>query len=229
MAATPFDTRFEDLPAVVPVLPLSGVLLLPGGRLPLNIFEPRYLNMVLDCLSAGRLMGMVQPATPKYGGVTPTPSQELRPQLYDLGCVGRVSAFAETDDGRLQITLAGVCRFRIRNELDLHRGYRRVEADFSEFRDDFQPPTGPVIDRKRLFTALKPYFAHHGINMNWKAFETFSDTATITTVSMLCPFEPREKQALLEARTVEERGTLLIALIEMGILEAGGGTGTVRQ
>ncbi|MEO5373621.1 MAG: LON peptidase substrate-binding domain-containing protein [Alphaproteobacteria bacterium] len=235
MVGTPFDTRLDDLPAVVPVFPLSGVLLLPGGRLPLNVFESRYLTMVLDCLGAGRVIGMIQPLSVGGGGgggggASPSPAVgDLRSELYAFGCIGRVSSFSETDDGRLQITLAGVCRFRIARELDPHHGYRRVEADYADFRDDFESPAGPLVDRKRLLTALRPYFALHGITINWKAFDSFSDAAIVTTISMLCPFEPREKQALLESPTVEERGKLLIALIEMGILEAGGGAGSMRQ
>ncbi|MFN3075661.1 MAG: LON peptidase substrate-binding domain-containing protein [Alphaproteobacteria bacterium] len=219
----PFEPKFEKLPTEIPIFPLEGVLLLPGGRLPLKIFEPRYLAMVEDALGQGRFVGMVLP-TKSESSQNPGTATEV----YGLGCAGRISTFSETDDGHLLITLAGVCRFRLGQELEGVRGYRRVSADFTAFRDDLVPPAGPLVNRRRLLAALRPYLLLHDISLNWKALENFSDVALITTISMLCPFETPERQALLEAPNDQERGSLLITLIEMGILEAGGGS-TARQ
>ncbi|MBF0095558.1 MAG: LON peptidase substrate-binding domain-containing protein [Alphaproteobacteria bacterium] len=222
----PFTPKHEDLPEIVPVFPLSEALLLPGGRLPLNIFEPRYLDMVLDALGTGRMIGMVRPLPRREhegGGNDPS-------ALYATGCAGRISSFSETEDGRLLITLTGVSRFRIVGEADSARGYRKAIVDFSLFHADLTAEQRVDVDRPRLLAALRPYLSHHGINMNWRALEQLSDPALVTSISMLCPFDSREKQALLEISTITERANLLIALIEMGVLEAGGGRGRkIRQ
>lgn len=205
----PFHPTFDALPAEIPVFPLSGALLLPEGRLPLNIFEPRYLAMVEDSLGAGRMFGMVQgdPALPRRGG---------DPQLYRVGCLGRVSSFAEAEDGRMLITLTGVIRYRIAAEIEGRRGYRRVRADYAEFAADLDvgaPP--PALDRAALLGALRPYFRARGIEANWDAIETTGDATLVTTLSMVCPFDMREKQALLEAPGVQDRARMLIALLQM--------------
>jgi hypothetical protein len=177
--------------------------------LPLNIFEPRYLAMVEDALAAGRMLGMVQgdPALPRLGADS---------QTYKVGCLGRVSSFSETDDGRLLITLTGLVRFRIAEEIAGRRGYRRVRADYAEFAADLDvtaPP--PPLDREALLAALRPYFRARGIEANWEAIEQTGEAMLVTTLCMVCPFDVREKQALLEARGVEERARMLIALMEM--------------
>ncbi|MBF0563588.1 MAG: LON peptidase substrate-binding domain-containing protein [Alphaproteobacteria bacterium] len=221
MTPGPFDSPLEALPVEIPIFPLDGVLLLPGGRLPLNVFEPRYLAMTLDSLANGRMIGMVQPmASP----LDSPGSANAVTGIYDIGCAGRICSFSETGDGRLLITLAGVCRFRLIRELDGVKEYRRVAVDYSGFRGDLDPPTGSLVDRVRLLASLGSYLTLHNIAINWKALDNFSDAALVTTASMLCPFVTREKQALLEAMTYEERGILLIALIEMGILELAGGS-----
>ena len=205
----PFHPTFDALPAEIPVFPLPGALLLPEGRLPLNIFEPRYLAMVEDSLGVGRMFGMVQgdPALPRQGGEA---------QLYRVGCLGRVSSFAETDDGRLLITLTGVIRYRIATEIGGRRGYRRVLADYTEFAADLDlgaPP--PALDRDALLGALRPYFRARGIEANWDAIEETADAMLVTTLSMVCPFDVREKQALLEAPALQDRVRMLIALLQM--------------
>lgn len=204
-----FHPDFADLPQEIPIFPLSGALLLPEGRLPLNIFEPRYLAMVEDSLGAGRMFGMVQgdPALPRIGADS---------QTYKVGCLGRVSSFAETDDGRLLITLTGVIRFRIAEEIAGRRGYRRVRPAYEEFAADLVvegPP--PALDREALLGALRPYFRARGIEANWEAVEQTGDAMLVTTLCMVCPFDVREKQALLEAPGAEERARMLIALMQM--------------
>ena len=212
MTTTPFHPRFEELGPTLPVFPLTGVLLLPRGLLPLNIFETRYIAMVDDALSSDRMIGMVQPVDPHC--------RAHAPEIYRLGCAGRITSFEETDDGRYLITLCGVCRFRIAEELEKTRGYRRVSADWSCFPDDLgEPPDLPVLDRDRLDRALGAYFERHGISANWQAIAQTPDERLITSLSMICPFEPPEKQALLEAPTLAGRAELLLSLIEMAVLD----------
>jgi hypothetical protein len=223
MPRGPFDPAFEELPATIPVFPLAGVLLLPQGRLPLNIFEPRYLAMTRDALRAERLIGMIQPAEAERPGHPPA--------LHAVGCVGRITAFSETDDGRYLITLAGLARFRVAEELPAVSGYRRVRADFAPFAADMAEAPALALDRARLLRALKGYFHQKGISADWQQIERSADGALVTSLAMVCPFEPQEKQALLEAPTPTERGRVLTALIEMALLGAasGGGTDSARH
>jgi Lon protease-like protein len=214
-AASAWHPAYEDLPGEFAVFPLTGALLLPQGRLPLNIFEPRYLAMTLDALAEGRMFGMIQPNPAERPGPN-------GPALYRVGCLGRLSAFSETDDGRLLITLTGIVRFRVAAELALRRGYRRVRADYTGFAEDLDLEARPAFDRERLERALRAYFRARAIDANWQAVKETPDAALVTTLCMICPFEPREKQALLEAPTLDARADMLLALIEMG---AHGGPG----
>jgi Lon protease-like protein len=206
----PFIPPLGELPENFPVFPLTGVLLLPNGRLPLNIFEKRYLAMTEDALSAGRMFGMIQPDPSRPAGPT-------GPGLYRVGCLGRLSSFSETDDGRYLITLTGVARFAVAEELDMRRGYRRVRGDFSEFLGDIRPieENSSTFDRERLLATLRAYFAHRGFDANWDAINEMQDDALIVTLSMVCPFEPASKQALLEAPTHVARAQTLMTLLEI--------------
>jgi Lon protease-like protein len=205
-----FHTRFEELPPEFAVFPLTGALLLPRGRLPLNIFEKRYLAMTLDSLGAGRIFGMIQPDTN-------APAVGDEAGLYRVGCLGRLSSFSETDDGRLLITLSGLIRFTIDAELDMRRGYRRVRGDFSRFIGDLDLNPPPVeIEREKLLTALRGYFGRRNVDANWEAIRGLSDDTLIITLAMACPFEAVEKQALLEAQTGADRAATLLALLQMG-------------
>jgi Lon protease-like protein len=204
-----------DLPSTIPIFPLPGVLLLPGGNLPLNIFEPRYLAMTEDAIATpDRLIGMIQPTEPERG--------EKPPALYSVGCAGRIASFSETDDGRYLITLSGVCRFGVSEEVATMRGYRRVVADFARWQADLGEAPRAAIERDRLLSALKAYFARNGMSADWNAIADSPDDRLVTTLSMFCPFEPQEKQALLECETLAERSTALIALLEMGTLGSTG-------
>lgn len=207
----PFHPRLSDLPREIAVFPLPGALLLPQGRLPLNIFEPRYLAMTLDSLAQGRMFGMVQPDARAAASAS-------GPALYRVGCLGRLSSFSETDDGRLLITLTGLVRFRIMEELPLAPGgYRRVRADYTEFAADLDlPGESAPLDRAELLSALRPYFRARGIEANWDAVEETADSMLVTTLSMVCPFDVAEKQALLEAPDGVERARMLVALMRMG-------------
>ena len=204
------------LPDILPIFPLTGILLLPRGRLPLNIFEPRYLAMTRDALGGARLIGMVQPSDPQddnRGGGGPNPP------VYPVGCAGRLTQFSETDDGRYVITLTGVSRFRIREELPPLDGYRRVVPDWQPFAHDRERPGKPEFDRERLVRGLKVYFAQRQIQADFEAIEKAPGEYLVTSLAMACPFAPSEKQALLEAADPDERARLLTTLVEMAATE----------
>jgi Lon protease-like protein len=200
------DFSAGELPDILPIFPLTGVLLLPRGRLPLNIFEPRYLAMTRDAMAAERLIGMVQPSDP--------PIREMNPAVYPLGCAGRITSFSETDDGRFLVTLTGVSRFRIKEELPLVSGYRRVAAEWDDFAAD-RDPDAAGFDRTRLVAGLRHFFTQRQVSADWQAIDKAPGEHLVTSIAMMCPFAPNEKQALLEARTLAERAQLLTALIEM--------------
>jgi Lon protease-like protein len=216
MTRNPLDLTWDALPDTIPVFPLAGVLLLPRGRLPLQIFEPRYLNMTVDALATpDRLIGMVQPQDPE--------TQERAPSLYRVGCAGRITSFSETEDGRYLLTLTGVCRFQLGEELATVRGYRRVVPAWTDYRTDFDDEIDSALDRQRLLSALRDYFKLHGIAANWEAIEQTPDERLVTSLAMICPFEPSEKQALLEVPDLPGRSSLMTTLVEMAILEKKGG------
>ena len=212
MTRTAFDPSFEELPRALPIFPLGGVLLLPGGRLPLNIFEPRYLAMFDDALSSNRLIGMIQP-------VEESEEQKV-PKTYDTGCAGRITAFSETDDGRYLVTLSGLIRFDLARELPSD-SYRLVEPDFTRFREDLEEDKG-AIDRDRLVEVLGAYFEANSIEGDWEAIEQTSDERLVTSLAMICPLGAPEKQALLEAMTLTERAETLTAIMEMAAHDADG-------
>lgn len=211
MSRSPFDPRYEALPASLPIFPLPGALLLPGGRLPLNIFEPRYLNMVRDAIAGPRLIGMIQPSTQS--------DDPGSAETYKTGCAGRIVAFQETEDGRYLITLAGLIRFDVAQELPLEEGYRQVVPEFGRFRDDLAEDTDD-IDRDGLLEALRAYFEVTGLDGDWAAVEKAGAETLVTSLAMACPFDPPEKQALLEAMTLSERAETLITLLRMAVMES---------
>lgn len=197
----------EAPPSVIPVFPLAGALLLPRGQLPLNIFEPRYLAMVKDVMGGDRLIGMIQP---RQAG----PQSE--PALYDTGCAGRITDFHETDDGRFLITLKGLTRFHVVEELSRMTAYRQVKADYSGFEGDRLTPMREAgIDRAGLIEGLKAYLGRRGLQADWKAIEKAPDETLVNSLAMICPFSPAEKQALLEADSLRTRTETMIALMEM--------------
>jgi len=205
MSRTAFDPNFKELPRVLPIFPLEGVLLLPGGRLPLNIFEPRYLAMFDDAMASNRLIGMVQPCEECLG--------KENPKVYDTGCAGRITSFNETDDGRYLVTLSGLIRFDIERELP-PGSYRLVEPDYARFRTDMDEDKG-TIDRDRLVKVLNTYFEANSIEGDWEAIEQTSDERLVTSLAMICPLGASEKQALLESMTLTERAEALTAIMEM--------------
>jgi Lon protease-like protein len=204
--------KLAELPARLPIFPLTGVLLLPRGRLPLNIFEPRYLAMTEDALKGDRLIGMVQP---QEGA-----GDAGDPPVYRTGCAGRITSFSETDDGRYLITLTGIARFAIAAEPQREQLYRRVVPDWQAYAGDLAEDATP-IDRGRLVAGLKPFFRRYRIAAEWEALEKTPDERLVSTIAMVAPFAPGEKQALLEARDLAERARLLTALVEMAAHDPG--------
>ncbi|WP_420479077.1 LON peptidase substrate-binding domain-containing protein [Brevundimonas sp. FT23028] len=200
--------RAADLPQVIPVFPLSGILLLPRGQLPLNIFEPRYLNMIDDAMAGDRIIGMIQPS----GGPTRLPG------LSPIGCAGRITSFNETSDGRYLISLTGIARFRVAAELPVQTPYRQVRAAFDAWADDLvAPPAGEGgLDRDGLLDALKAYLETRGLDIDWDTAETAPPEALVNSLAMALPFEPTEKQALLEASDLDSRAAVLTALMQIG-------------
>ncbi len=203
-----------ELPTEFPVFPLPGALLLPRGKLPLHIFEPRYKAMVEDALAGARMFGMIQPNS----GET-----EFGPRLFGVGCLGRLSSFSETEafsdtgERTYLISLTGIIRFEVTAELEMRRGYRRVAADFSRFMDDLEAPPPALPKRAALLTALRTYFAANGFDANWEAIEGMADDDLVVTLCMVCPFDPLEKQALLEAVDPPSRADTLVTLLQMGV------------
>jgi Lon protease-like protein len=212
----------EPLPTAVPVFPLSGALLLPRGLLPLNIFEPRYLAMVRDAMAASgaanRIIGMIQPR-----------AEGDPPPLFDVGCLGRISDYRETDDGRILVALTGVSRFRIQAELDRTTPYRQVMADYHGFRGDrSEPPPLAAAARAGLEDVLRAYLDAEGLSADWDAVRSADDEALVTTLASVCPFDPAEKQALLEANSLAERTSTLTALMTFAQGSGGGSSGGDR-
>jgi Lon protease-like protein len=214
----PFDPGFEQLPDTLPIFPLSGVLLLPGGKLPLNVFEPRYLAMVFDSLAGHRMIGMVQPTQPGGFAGDGMPAPDGKPKVHRVGCAGRIVSFNETEDGRLLLALSGICRFEIGRELELaHGGYRRVYSLLAPYRAALDHGDELVeLDRERLMAALSAFFRSRNLSTDWDAVKQAADRNLVTSLSMVLPFGPAEKQALLEAADTTARAKLLIAFLEMG-------------
>ena len=195
------------LPSRFPIFPLSGAILLPGGNLPLNIFEPRYLQMTKDTMRGDKVIGMIQPCGGKGESA-----------LYPVGCAGQITNFETTEDGRHLITLTGLCRFEIAEELTVATPYRQVIADFDSWQGDLEPQTAPDSLRPHLVEALRRYFAVHDISVDWEQIERAPLGGLLTSLAMICPFEPSEKQALLETADSTALGRTLIVLLKMGTL-----------
>jgi Lon protease-like protein len=199
-----------DLVEVIPVFPLTGALLLPRGQLPLNIFEPRYLAMVDDALRAGhRLIGMIQPDASHSDNLD-------APKLFHIGCVGRISQFGETGDGRYILELTGISRFRVKEELDVSTPYRQCRADYSPFVDDFTARKGEdLVDRGEVLRVLSDFLKANNLKVDWDGIERAPNEALVNALAMMSPYGAPEKQALLEAPNLKARAEILVAVTEM--------------
>lgn len=206
MTDTP--TNIDDLPPTIPIFPLGSVILLPGSNLPLNIFEPRYLQMVKDSRANHNLIGMIQP----LDGAAKGPA----PAIYGVGCVGKITDFDETKDGRNIIRLTGICRFEVQTELNVMTPYRQIQPNWQPFRTDLKyNKITPPLDRSELMTALQDYLKMKGLAADYEGINTAPDNILINTLSMIIPFGIPEKQALLEASDTTERAETLKRLLIM--------------
>ena len=210
-----FDKNVSDLPKSLPIFPLSNVLLLPRSKLPLNLFENRYLHMFDYALANGRAIGMVQPKILK----TSKDSEKNHP-IYDIGCAGFITAFTETNDNRYEIILKGICRFFVKNELSLLNGFRRANVEWESYKNDLSQVNFQNSNNRLSFEdILKKYLQKKSINADWEAIEASSDEELINSISMGCPFDINEKQALLEAKSLEDRMDVLMSLMQMSMIE----------
>jgi Lon protease-like protein len=198
----------EQVPSVVPVFPLAGALLLPRGQLPLNIFEPRYLAMVDDALKTNRIIGLIQPDSED--------SSAAPPALLSVGCAGRLTQFAETGDGRYLVTLTGIARFRIVEEIAALTPYRQCRVEFSGFFSDFTPRAGEeAVDRDSVLRTLRQFADANDLQIDWQSIREAPNEALVNALSMMSPYGPREKQALLEAPNLQRRAEVLVAITEV--------------
>ncbi|MFZ1924341.1 MAG: LON peptidase substrate-binding domain-containing protein [Xanthobacteraceae bacterium] len=215
----PMNTTYkgpEALPEVIPVFPLPGALLLPRGQMPLNIFEPRYLAMIDDALHGRhRLIGMIQP-DPAHPG----PDQN-KPHLFRVGCVGRITQFAESGDGRYLIQLIGIARFRIGEEMQVATPYRQCRVSYQPFADDFVPRKGEdEVDRKALLRALTAFLKANKLKADWDGIENAPNEALVNALAMMSPYDSAEKQAMLEAPDLKTRAEILVAVTEIELAKS---------
>lgn len=217
--------RPQDLPETLPVFPLTGVLLLPGAQLPLNIFEPRYLSMFDDALAGNRLIGMVQPS---FGDTREETGEAHVQALCQVGCVGRITSFAEMEDGRYFTSLTGICRFRLFDEQHPAKGYRSFRiapfaTDLADGDEDAQ------VDREALLAAFKAYLDANKLEADWESVERASNVTLVNSMAMMSPYGPAEKQALLEAPDLKTRAETLIAITEIVLARNFGDIETMLQ
>tara|TARA_B100001564_G_C20605473_1_gene654915 strand:+ start:152 stop:826 length:675 start_codon:yes stop_codon:yes gene_type:complete len=210
-----FEHEIKELPDVIPLFPLNKVLLLPRAKLPLNLFENRYLHMLDYALSNKKIIGMIQP---KDKGTKDSDSKN--PGLYQIGCAGRITAFSETNDNRYELILKGVCRFRIKKERKVINGFRSAEVSWKEYEIDYNTHSLKSLKKRKDFESLlKIFLSKISINADWEMVETTDDEDLVNMISMCCPFDVSEKQALLEAKTLDDRLEVLTSLMQMGINE----------
>jgi Lon protease-like protein len=212
----------QDLPVVIPVFPLPAALLLPRGDMPLNIFEPRYVAMVDDALRGQRIIGMIQPEG------EPAPGQQAS-RLMSVGCAGRITQLAETGDGRYLVTLTGIARFRVIEEMPATTPYRQCRVDFAAFPADYQARSGEdEVDRDGVIRTLKAFLEANDLKIDWKGIHEASNEALVNALSMMSPFAAREKQALLEAPDLKTRAEILIAITEMDLARGDDGSDVLQ-
>ncbi len=209
-----------DMPSIIPIFPLPGALLLPRGQMPLNIFEPRYLAMIDDVIKTHRIVGMIQPESSLTNG---------KPALYSLGCAGKVTSFSETGDGRYLVTLTGIARYHIDEELTVMTPYRQCRVDFGTFARDFDSEAGEEdVDRAGLLRTLRSFAEAHGLSVDWQGIDDAPNDALVNALSMMSPFGPREKQALLEAADLKTRADVLIAIAEIELARGAGDVSSLQ-
>jgi uncharacterized protein len=226
--------KVGDLPPTAPVFPLNGAILLPRSILPLNIFEPRYLEMIDDVITGNRLLVIVQPdrsaSEPAEMPRIVTESPQGAPPVRHVGCIGRLTAFQETDDGRVLVTLQGLARCKLGAELRATTPYRQFAIDSAPFAQDFEQGAGEDhVDREALLKGLKAYLAKNDMKADWTAIGRSSTESLVNGLSIISPYGPEEKQALLEAPDLKSRAEVLLALAEMDIATGPGGPAGLMQ
>lgn len=210
MSRNPFIAPFEQLPDTLPLFPLPGAIVMPGNELPLNVFEPRYLNMVEDALGGHRLIGMIQP----------DPEAENDSDLYGTGCAGRITQYRETNDGRIEMVLSGVCRYDLGEELPTTRGYRLIVPDWSRFAGDYregdtsEPGADRYADHDNMIRALRRYFEAKQLDVDWPMLDRLSSVRLMNSLSIALPLRVQEKQMLLETVDSAQRLNTFVALLE---------------
>jgi uncharacterized protein len=205
--------HISDLPQQLPLFPLAGALLLPRVDLPLNVFEPRYLAMVEDAMSSHRMIGIIQPLDGE---------SDKKPKLQAIGCAGRITVYSEAEDGRLLITVTGVCRFTLGKETRSKKPYREATVDYRKFQDDLVLETGAAnVNRRELVAAFRNYLEANSMTANWREVEAVPTEILVNTLSLLAPYPPRDKQALLEAPDLKSRAEVLVALTELQLSRSG--------
>lgn len=207
MTLSPFFPKFSELPAEIPIFPLQGTIVMPGVQLPLNIFEQRYLNMVFDALASNHLIGMIQPTTETQGNEIPA--------IHRVGCAGRITSYSETSDGRVVLVLTGFCRFQVVQEIDGHRGYRRITADWDRFGEDCHPGTDAMADRAGFINSLKAFCTLRSVEVPWDDIEQMPDTELTNLLCTHLPLSSGDKQALIETIQTGERAALMRGLLDM--------------
>jgi len=213
----------DTMPETLPLFPLAGALMLPRGQMPLNVFEPRYLDMVDAALRSNRLIGMIQP-------MDQAAEDDTIPALFPVGCAGRITQFVEAEENRYIITLTGLCRFRLVKELVCDTSYRQARIAYDEFADDFEARKGEeAVDRADLLRTLKAYVASEELEINWREVNSAPTEALVNALSMMCPFGTREKQALLEAQDLSARAAILVAMTEIELARRDDGSATGLQ
>jgi Lon protease-like protein len=216
-----------SLPQLLPVFPLRGVLLLPGTTMPLHVFEPRYLELLNDVISGERVIGIIQPERSEEAVESPA-GRDVK--LRKVGCVGRVTAFQELDDGRLYITISGIARFTVEGEVDNGKAYRTCRVRYTDFPMDFgTDTTAEQIERDSLFRVLKSFFDFHHMSVDWNSIGNAQSEQVVNVLAVVAPFGPEEKQALLEAASLKARADVLEALAEMAVASGSGSDGSTLQ
>lgn len=224
MLPAPRYNHGSDLPPLIPVFPLTGAILLPRATMPLNIFEPRYLAMIDNAISSSRIIGIIQPL--KVAADEESPKERAVP-LKGIGCAGRITAFQELDDGRILISLTGIARFRVSTELETDEPYRICQVDFSNYENDLVIGYGEEdVDRAALLDGLRSYMAINNLDADWDAIAKAPTELLVNSLSVISPFGPEEKQALLEAPDLRARAETLATLAQMELAStdsSGGG------
>jgi len=214
-------SKLADLPKQIPLFPLSGALLLPRTDLPLNVFEPRYLLMIESAMASDRIIGMIQPDQT---------DESDRPRLEKIGCAGRITSYSEAEDGRYLVTITGICRFVLKREPKVATPFRQGIVDFKPFAVDLVTGTGaPSVNRQQLIEAFRQYLEANNMTTNWDEVNSVSTEVLVNTLSLLAPYPPREKQALLEAPDLKSRAEVLVALTELALKKSLGGNTTRMQ